>query len=270
MSVHFRDAFQRTLDGLDAGIQVRHIATFNVEYCNPKDTVESVLERKDWRIFSQILVRLGGYAVGVLERKGADNGKTVAERMRPLSEAMLISADAPLSEFLKICHHDSFRLVVDGTSVAGIVTVSDLQKLPVRLHAFTRITHLEMLMAEIIGRRSVGQDDSWRQYLTPRKIKNAEKYRAAYEREDLNLQLIEYTDFGDKVQVISGLCKELALAQPELQSVEKLRHEIMHARPVDESQVGVTTFLERLSLTDKWIDTLHDFTAAEQNEEKTH
>jgi len=190
--------------------------------------------------------------------------------MRPLSDSMLISADAPLSEFLKICQNDYFRLVVDRTHVAGIVTVSDLQKLPVRLHVFTRIAHLEMLMAEIIRHRSLGDDGSWTQYLIPWKIARAEKHRAAYERGDLNLPLIEYTDFGDKVKAMCGLSEELAPAQPDLEAVEKLRHEIMHTRPVDESERGVATFLERLSLTDKWINRLQDVAVvAEPNEEKT-
>jgi len=269
VSAQFRDTFQRTLDGLDAGIQVRHITTFNVESCNPDDTVKSVIDREDWRIFSQILVRHSGHAVGILERKGADSARTVAEQMRPLSDAMLISADAPLSEFLNVCHHNSFRLVVDRTRVAGIVTVSDLQKLPVRLYAYTRIAHLEMLMAEIIRQRSHNDDGSWKHYVEPSMIKMAEKRRAAYERENLNLPLIEYTDFGDKVQALCGLCHELAPAQPDLQAVKQLRHEVMHTRPVDQSELGISTFLERLSLTDKWIKGLDDFVVnTKDNEEK--
>ena len=227
----FRDAFQRTLEGLDAGIQVRHIATFNVESCKPEDTVKSVIDRKDWLTFSQVLVRQDGQTVGILKREGADLTKTVAEQMRPLSDTMLIAADAALAEFLKICHRDAFRLVVDGTRVAGIVTVSDLQKLPVRLYAFTRITHLEMLMAQIIDRRSVGDDNSWKQYLLPREIKRAQRHRAAYEREDLSLPLIEYTDFGDKVKAICGICPDLAPAQVDLESVKELRHEIVYCPP---------------------------------------
>ena len=268
MSVQFRDTFQRTLDGLDAGIQVRHIATFEIESCEPDDTVKSVIEREDWRIFSQVLVRHSGHAVGILEKKGADSAKTVGQEMRPLSGAMLIAGDAPLSEFLSVCHHHSFRLVVDRTRADGIVTVSDLQKLPVRLHAYTRIAHLEMLMAEIIRRRSHHDDSLWKHHVKPSMIRKAEKLRAYYERQDLGLPLIEYTDFGDKVQALGGLCPELD-AEPDLLAVKQLRHEIMHARPVDESELGLSTFLERLSLTDKWIDKLHDVVeTAKPNEEK--
>jgi hypothetical protein len=268
VSDQFRDTFQRTLDGLDAGIQVRHVATFDLESCKPEDTVESVLERDDWRIFSQVLVRRDGHAVGILERKGADATKTVAQQMHSLSDAMLISADASLSEFLNICQHDYFRLVVDRTRIAGIVTVSDLQKLPVRLHAFTRICHLEMLIAKVIKLRCRDQDESWRQYLGKKEVRKAEKMRSRYEHDDLTLPLIEYTDFGDKVRVVCGLFVELAADRPELEAVEGLRHEIMHARPVDESKVGVESLLKRLNLTGKWIDRLHDLLAPKQNEEK--
>ena len=266
VSIQFRDAFQRTLDGLDAGIQVRHIATFTVESCEPDDTVKSVMDREDWRIFSQILVRQDGHAVGIVERKRADPEKTVAQQMRPLSDAMLISAAAPLSQFLSICRNDAFRLVVDLTRVAGIVTVSDLQKLPVRLHTFTRIAHLEMLMAGIITIQSSEDDAVWKGLIKKDRIRKAEKYRADYAKENLDLPLIEYTDFGDKVNVICALCQEFSVARSELETIETLRHETMHTRPVDESEKGVTTFLDRLCLAEKWIEKMHEFVALSQSE----
>jgi CBS domain-containing protein len=266
-----REAFQRTLDGLDKGIQVHHIASFDLECCSPQDTVKSVMERGEWLIFSQILVRDEGRAVGIIERTGAETDNTVARQMRPLSDAMLISATAPLSEFLKICRCDTFRLVVDTTRIAGIVTVSDLQKLPVRLHTFARIAHLEMLMSEIITIRSSGKDDLWKHMIAARRILNAENYRAEYRRDNLDLPLIEYTDFGDKVKVISRLVQELCSASTELKEVETLRHLTMHNRPVDASGQGVSTFLDRLSLAERWIERMHDFaTVPYRNEEKTN
>jgi hypothetical protein len=271
MSFPSRDTFQNTVDGLDAGIQVRHIAVFDLACCDPSDLVGTVLDRKEWRTFSQFLVREEGHAVGILLRNGADPAKTVAREMRPLSDGMLISADAPVSAFLKVCEHDSFRLVVDRTRIAGIATVSDLQKLPVRLHAFLRICHLEMLMADIIRRRSGGSDDVWKRYVKPELIKKAERRRTEYERQDLNLPLIEYTDFGDKADALCGLFPQLMQERPELDAAERLRHETMHVRPVDETAEGVNTFLERLRLTDRFISRLHGIAEiAEQDEEKAN
>jgi hypothetical protein len=42
------------------------------------------------------------------------------------------------------------RLVMRGTRIAGIITILDIQQLPVRPALFLLVTHLELLMAAVI------------------------------------------------------------------------------------------------------------------------
>jgi len=84
----------------------------------------------------------------------------MGKRRRPLDDSLLVSADAPLWDFLHTVHEQPYRLVVDKTKIAGIVTWSDLLKLPVLVLAFSLIAELERAMNERI-KEKYGDGDKW-------------------------------------------------------------------------------------------------------------
>jgi len=150
---------ETTLAGLDAGLRVRHIATFDVQSCEPEDSAAAVFERHP--DFDQFPVTQDGRVIGVIERGDGEMGGPVRDHFRRLDDSMLVSAEEPLTGFISLLEEKPhYRLVVLGTRIAGIVTRSDLIKLPVRLVAFMAITHLEILMADLIRARC-GDDDAW-------------------------------------------------------------------------------------------------------------
>ena len=63
---------------------------------------------------------------------------------------MLVSAEEPLPKFLPTLVSSPYRLVVRGVEIRGIVTLSDVAKLPVRLMAFTLAIHVEVVLADVI------------------------------------------------------------------------------------------------------------------------
>ncbi len=105
-------------------------------------------------------VRSGAQYVGLLslykarqdDAETADKGLAVRHVMQPLNEDCLISAETGLLSFIVDADRAPCRLVVRGTRVDGIVSLSDLQKLPVRAALITLITHLELLMTSVIKR----------------------------------------------------------------------------------------------------------------------
>ena len=67
----------------------------------------------------------------------------IADYFEPLSEDHLIGADASIIDFVMQAENHPVRLVVSDDEVAGLVSLSDLQHLPVRAAIFTLITSLE-------------------------------------------------------------------------------------------------------------------------------
>jgi hypothetical protein len=84
----------------------------------------------------------------------------VKEHFDPLSETLLIGADARILDFIKDADRKPCRLVVSDSGIVGLVTLSDLQKLPVRAVLFAIITGFEITMMGLI-RQSFKSDRDW-------------------------------------------------------------------------------------------------------------
>ena len=132
------DILRVTVAGLEAGFKVSHIAAFDLETCAPDAKVGEVLAVRELKDFDQIPVKSDGRVIGVLERREGLEG-TVKENMRALDDSVLVSAEQALPKFLPTLGICPYRLVVRGPEIGGIVTPSDIGKLPVRLMAFTLV-----------------------------------------------------------------------------------------------------------------------------------
>lgn len=164
------DVFDSTMEGLKAGLKVLHIATRDLIACSANDLAVEVLCDSRYLDFDQIPVKQAHQVVGVLLRGHNAAPGPVIDSMYPLSESLLVSAHTPLADFLSLIQKDlgtdvPYRLVVEGGSIKGIVTLSDLLKLPVRLLGFAATTHLEMLMAQTISINF--SDEQWQSMLSP-------------------------------------------------------------------------------------------------------
>ena len=109
--------------------------------------------------FDQFPVKQGDATVGILLRQGEHDGKTVREAMQPLREGLIVSADMPIADLIPQLRESHYRLVLRGGCIDGLVTQSDLLKLPVRLVVFALITHLEQIMTDVVSGH--WPNDSW-------------------------------------------------------------------------------------------------------------
>ncbi len=102
--------------------------------------------------------------IGLVELAPFMHGATprgcVRDQMRPLSEENLIGADASILAFIRNADQQECRLVVSGPEISGLVSLSDLQRLPVRAALFAMVTHLEITMAHAI-RSECNRSEDW-------------------------------------------------------------------------------------------------------------
>ncbi|WP_339761544.1 hypothetical protein [uncultured Hoeflea sp.] len=118
-----------------------------------------------------------------------------------LSEDIVIGADASIFDFVMQADVNSTNLVVSGNQIAGLVSLSDLQKLPVRAALFALITSLEMAMGLAITKRWPSSTD-WLSLLSNGR---REKLMTAIEdarARDSFVNEIAYTQFSDKADLI--------------------------------------------------------------------
>jgi len=218
---------------LEEGIPVTLITSFNLIVCKLDDKVEEVLSRPDIQGFDYIPVCDESESiVGVLVRQDAlQPNEPVKEAMRKLHPSMLISADASLLSFVTEADQTSFCLVVRGREIAGIATLSDLQKLPVRPVLFMLITSVELLLAEWLRQKYPNEEDWLCKVDKARRPKIEEKWQDL-QKSNMAIDCISTTDFCDKRDAVLSLGDfpgQKKAVKKKLKAIEKLRHSVAHA-----------------------------------------
>jgi hypothetical protein len=99
------------------------------------------------------LLPLGEFRVASIDPAGL----TAEGAMLPLDQSILITSGSSVLGYIEEAKESPCRLVLRNTQIAGIVTISDLQKLAVRPALFVLVTHLELLMAAATAVRSISK-----------------------------------------------------------------------------------------------------------------
>jgi hypothetical protein len=156
---------------------------------------------------------------------------SVANHMVPLSEENLIGADASILDFILNADTRPCRLLVAGARISGLVSLSDLQKLPVRAALFALITGFEIIMGEAIRRRYPAPKD-WMAFLSDGRKENIRQQIGKSKKEDSFVDELLFTQFSDKADIIR---KSFALSHSKTQvgdqlaEIRDLRDSLAHA-----------------------------------------
>jgi hypothetical protein len=222
------------MSAVDASVPVELVASFGLEVLEADQPLADALRRLEQRHFDYGPVRLDGVIIGVLEHDGVSHprGKTVGDAMRPLSDRMLVAATDPLVDVIDaLAKAPHYRLVLKNLTIQGIVTVSDVQRLAVRSLLFSRVTHVELLLARWLRRKCGDQDGLWLATLSEgRQAKLREQLRQL-QKEDMAVDLLTASQFCDKrdAALKLGAFADRSVAKRRLKSVEELRNQIAHA-----------------------------------------
>ena len=163
----------------------------------------------------------------------------ISDDFLPFSEDIVIGADASIIDFVTTADERQTRLVVSGERVAGLVSLSDLQQLPVRAALFTLITRLEMAMAERI--EVEWRDDAttgWLELLSDERRSRIQEAVEKAKQENGFVSEIAFSQLPDKAKIItkkrlvSGSASSLAR---DFEAIRKLRDAIAHANGYAES-----------------------------------
>lgn len=250
--------YETTIEGLETGLQVRHIATLeeNLYTCQIDDERDLATIFSEPHGFDQLPVRQGKSIVGVVLR--GSTGK-IADNLRRLSESNIISAQEPLTNLLPLMIETPYRLVLQGGSIKGIVTRSDLLKLPIRIYVFSLVTHLEILMSDIIRAKypASQEDTKWLEFLnSERRIRVREKQQKLAQG-NRELSLLECTDFCDKRDIVRKICSFPKKFERELYSIERdLRNTVAHAGDYAQNDEQMHRFIDLVQAANTNIKTL--------------
>ncbi len=255
---HLSRSFDAAREATKAASHVRLIGTFEPELvCAPADANADAWLADAPRDFDQFPVREGDRTIGLLVR-GSHSGRAVRGAMLPLSEALIASADMPIAELISRMKTPPYRLILSGDRIDGLVTQSDLLKLPVRVVVFGLLTHLETAMGDLVSTHWPG--DAWTTLLSAGRHGKLVEKEAALRRRGMNPPRIELTEYADK----RDLCRRLLTTERkrfdrEMDGLRDLRDQLAHAATfLDEADgsTGIASFVDKCEAARYWLQEL--------------
>lgn len=229
------------MKSLQQHLPVHLIATPRKDFrmCRHDESIEDVLERNIERFDHFPVIRHGrnhkNHIVGLIELTNLEMGKVyqgkVEKYMSPLSEENLIAAETGILDFVKSADTQPCRLLVTATGIEGLVSISDLQQLPVRAALFALITHVEMIMAEVI-RRQFTTDTAWIDKVQQDARSKLENRIKKARKNNNEVDPLHMTLFSDKINIILSLVsfsKKTDTLKNDLNELRDLRNKLAHA-----------------------------------------
>ncbi len=167
-----------------------------------------------------------------------------------------LSLNLPLIEFVRTARGDVMQFVSDGTgSIAGLVTIFDIQRLPVRISIFAALTDLEEDLSALIDQ--VSSPSQWRDLVSPvggdltAEIDKGLKRSAR--RDDLGAPILALS-FGCKAAIFNELVRKgriSGLRDTMLPMIVKLRNDVAHGMPFADVTSVPSALSETLSIHSK-------------------
>lgn len=172
--------------------------------CHLKETAADVQARNRDDFSSFPVVDENGRILGLYNaarwfRQEAPN-LPVEGDYTPLGEDILIGANASIFDFLCSADVHHTRLVVAGDGIAGLVSLSDVQQLPVRAALFALITSFEIAMAALIA--AAFPDDAWKGLMSDGRQAALKKNIETARNQDTYTNDLLMTQFCDKADII--------------------------------------------------------------------
>lgn len=237
------DVFSKTLSGLNSGLTLRTISTFELMTCSFDARVDEVWASESCEGFDQIPVKKNDRIIGVIKRTEVERSENscAEEVMTQLSEIILSSLDTPILAFMENYTGFQYSLVEGENGICGIVTRSDLLKLPVRVLAFSVIAQLELVMADAI-RRNCSSEECWLSKLNSSERKRIRGMQEIQQKDNIDLDLLELTSLKDKAKILEKIRLDLFnVSDEDMMAIMRIRNSVAHASTFarnDEELVG--------------------------------
>lgn len=254
---------EAVFDSLDQGMSVALIATG----ADQLQTVEShqaqgaIRDARELAEFDVLPVTRNGRICGLLDQTRLDPASsedTVGRAMSPLGEHNLISAASGILTYMRLARENPYRLIIADNRITGIITQADLHKLPVRVSLFSLITHVELLMAQVIEQHFPDADHLFAQ-LNSNRASNAQKQWASLRRNNLHSRPVLALQFCDKAEILARHL-ETALSRRQTKDqfarIETLRNHVAHANDYAATGEMTQKTIDAVGHAEAWIKRL--------------
>ncbi len=121
---------------------------------------------------------------------------------QPLTADWLLATDTRVLQLIKLFAQQPERvfLVLQASSIVGLVAPADLNKIPARASVYLLLAHFELELARLM-RLALNGDGDWRPFFTAGRWQKLQEDRARQARADVELDLLQMMELGDLVDI---------------------------------------------------------------------
>jgi hypothetical protein len=151
-------------------------------------------------------------------------------KLMELSEAMFLASDDSLLSFVKDADQRKFAFLVRESHIAGLVTLSDIQKLPVYCVLFNLLMTVEMLVVDWIRAVCLDDPDRWLELLDDRAKARIDSCWRQAQKENVALDRLSCAGFADELNAALqlGLFPAERDIGASLKDLKNLRNMVCH------------------------------------------
>jgi CBS domain-containing protein len=263
-----------SMEALQRTLPVRLIMTprKNFHTCRHDESLEKVVKgnterfdhlpvtRRDRNGKKQIvgLIELINYEIGKCPRD------TVNKHMFPLSEEIMTAAETGILDFVRSADTLPCRLILTSTGIKGLVSISDLQQLPVRSALFALITQVEMTMTKAI-KYEFNNSTGWIDRLSQHGRESLDNHTKRARKANNEVDPIHMTFFSDKVDILSAsshFVKNRDQFSTELNQLRQLRNKLVHANEYAADRQSARNICVMVRKAEYWVKELNKLHAA--------
>jgi hypothetical protein len=178
--------------------------------------------------------------IGYIKKDEPRPGK-VKEFRSDINVDEIVSYNACLEDCLMDIYTKGRMFVLSGEGIKRIVTVADLQKIPVRLMIFGVLSLLEMNLLEWISKKYPRGE--WMKMLSPTRLRKAEKLYEERQRKNQEIDLVDCLQLCDKADILikadNNILSSLGFhskndARDFFEQLQTLRNYLAHAQDLTE------------------------------------
>lgn len=250
----------RTLDGtVDQFLQsirsqgtVTLIATSrSALHCRPSGSWRRIEQDPELADFDQIpLTSRDGKRIEAVFVRG--------EGRVALNASMFMAANTPLLSFVETADQQRFRFLIADGEVGGLVTLSDLQKLPVYALIFGLAIAVEMLLMDWVRKTCGATPDEWLDQLMPKQRSAIEKHWTDAQRNNVAIDRLSCASFGQEIRAAIGLGLFVRNDDTHRRflALKRLRDQVCHAMefaPTPEHAVQISAQVRDAQALAAWL-----------------
>jgi hypothetical protein len=218
----------------DQGLSVRYIAEPLISFDTKMDALEvkNIMSKKG---FDVIGVREEGIITGMVSKDNLGHG-ILRTYLEEINNGSYIQDWEPMLKVLTMLKNHRQLFVLSMGEVSGLVTRSDLQKIPVRMWFFGVLSLLEMQLLRII--RMSFQEEEIRGILSKERLKSAEIIMDQRREKNTEIDFVDCLQLADKIVIVINseqVMKAIGIQSPTqgkkiLGKLERLRNDLAHSQ----------------------------------------